>query len=568
MRGVKSGIISDTGGGTGRKWAPLLLVMAAGAAALLPAAFQGIPEGNDLPHHYRVAQSFFDSVRAGDLYPGWLATSNGGYGDLSPRFYPPGLYYLLAAARAAAGDWYAASLVCFALLSAAGCVGVYYWAGAFLPRGVAAWAGALYAFVPCHLNDLYNAALFGQYAGAAVLPFAFAFVERVCRRGRRRDVAGLAASVALLVLTHLPLTVIGALSLAAYALLRLRRGELLFTLGRLALAVAVGMLASACYWVTMLAERPWLRIASAPQESWADYSRNFIFQSNVYPETIGVLWVNILAVATFAMFLPAVALLRSRGGAEHRGAAGAVALLLVFSFLMATPLSRPVWAALPFLQQTQFPWRWLAVTAMAGPVLVAVSVPVWAKKLSEHGRVFSASVVACLLIFVALSTSFVITDAKYLPRPQFEAKVGAAAAAQSLPDWLPVWASPRAAPMERELSVEGRGFSVVSWGIGRRTFQVAEGAPTGARVRTFYYPHWVATTAQGQRLKTDWDADGALLVSLPGEAVTVELTLREPPLSLVSGLLSAAGWCLIVALLIYDRARGDYVASAPNAEGG
>jgi hypothetical protein len=549
---VKTRIISNKSGVNGRKWAPLLLVLASGVAALLPAALQGIPEGNDLPHHYRVAQSFFDSVREGDLYPGWLATSNGGYGDLSVRFYPPGLYYLLAAARALTGNWYAASLVCFALLSAAGCLGVYFWARAFLPRNAAAWAGALYAFVPCHLNDLYNAALFGQYAAAAVLPFAFAFAERVCRRGRPRDVAGLAASFALLVLTHLPLTVIGALSLTGYALSRLRRGEVLVTLGRLTLAVAAGLTASACYWVTMVAERSWLRIANAPQESWADYNRNFIFQSNVYAETIGVLWVNILAVATCAMFLPAVALLRGRREVEHRGAAKSVALLLALSFLMATPLSRPVWAALPFLQQTQFPWRWLAVTAMAGPVLVAMSVPVWAEKLGEHGRALSASVVACLLLFVALSTSFVITDASYLRREQFEAKVGAANVSPSLPDWLPVWASPRAAPMERELSVEGRSFSVVGWQAARRTFQVAEGAATRARVRTFYYPHWAAATAEGRRLETSRDADGVLLISIPGDAVTVDLTWREPPLSLVSGLLSAAGWCLIVALLVKE----------------
>ena len=555
MRGVNDGTNSKARGVTWKKWAPLLLVVASGVAALLPAAFRGIPSGNDLPHHYRVAQAFYESAREGDLYPGWLASANGGYGDLSPRFYPPGLYYLLAAARALTGDWYAGSLVCFALLSVVGCLGVYFWARAFLPPHVAAWAGALYAFVPFHLNDLYNAALFGQYAAAAVLPFAFAFAERVCRGRRPRDVAGLAASFALLILTHLPLTVVGALSLATYALSRLRREAVLSTLGRLTLAVALGVAASACYWATMLAEKSWVRIANAPQESWADYSRNFIFQSTVYPETVGVLWVNILAVATFAMFLPAFALLRGRREVEYRGAAKALALLLAFSFLMATPLSRPVWAALRFLQQTQFPWRWLAVTAMAGPVLVAMSVPVWAKKLGEHGKILTASVVGILLLLVALSASFVITDADYLPRAQFEAKVEAAAAAPSMPDWLPVWASTQPAPMERELAVEGRSFSVNSWETARRSFQVAEGAPARARVRTFYYPYWVATDANGHRLETSRDADGALLVSLPSEAVKVDLSLREPPLSLVSGLVSVAGWCLIVALSVYDRLR-------------
>jgi hypothetical protein len=87
-------------------------------------------------------------------------------------------------------------------------------------------------------------------------------------------------------------------------------------------------------------------------------------------------------------------------------------------------------------------------------------------------------------------------------------------------------------------------------------------------VRTFYYPYWVATDAAGRRLETSRDADGALLVSLPAEAVTVDLNLREPPLSFVSGCVSVVGWCLILALLGYDRlrrARADFGVSATNA---
>lgn len=542
-----------------RGWVPVAVVLAAGVAALLPAAVFGIPDGADLRHHYRVALSLYESLREGNLYPGLVAWSNGGFGDFSQRFYPPVLYYLLAAARALTGSWYAGSLVLFALLSAAGCVGVYVWARLFVSRGAAAWGAALYAFVPFHLNELYNAAFLGQYAGGAVLPFAFAFTERVTRGdARARDVAGLAASFALLVLTHLPLAVIGSLSLLLYALLRIRwRSGAVHTMLRLAAAAVLGLVASAFFWATMLAEKSWVRIGTTRAGGWADYSRNFLFQTTVYPETVGVLWVNIVAVAMLAMFLPAVVLWRGRSeiGETAAGASKTIAVLLVFSFVMATPLSRPVWDAFGPLREVQFPWRWLAVASLAGPLLVGLSVPVWAKKLGEQRRAVGACVVAALVLLVALATSFVLRDAVYLPREKFDARLAELPGSDTLSDWFPAWAEKTPPRMSTELEVAGRTFAVEEWTAERRRFSVGAGAATDARVRAFYYPHWLATDERGRRLQTRADEDGALLVSLAQEAATVTLAFSEPPLSKLTGAASAFGWLLILVLFFYERVR-------------
>ena len=94
-----------------------------------------------------------------------------------------------------------------------------------LSESSAMWAAILYALAPYHVNQLYQAFLLAEFAGAAVLPFAFGFVERVCRRGRYSDIAGLAATYAFLILTHLPLAVMGSLALAIYSLARIERRE-------------------------------------------------------------------------------------------------------------------------------------------------------------------------------------------------------------------------------------------------------------------------------------------------------------------------------------------------------
>ena len=110
---------------------PALIVSAVAVAAFLPIVLFGIPNGADLFNHYRFALPFYDSIRSGVFYPGWLAESNNGLGDPRFRFYPPGLYYLLATTRTLFGDWYVSSIACLILLSVLAGLGVYFWARMF-----------------------------------------------------------------------------------------------------------------------------------------------------------------------------------------------------------------------------------------------------------------------------------------------------------------------------------------------------------------------------------------------------------------------------------------------------
>ena len=82
-----------------------LLLVLAGFIVLLPAIVRGIPAGHDLPSHLRLALPFYDAIQSGNLRPGWVLAVNQGFGDPSLRFYPPGLYYLLAATRGLTGSW-------------------------------------------------------------------------------------------------------------------------------------------------------------------------------------------------------------------------------------------------------------------------------------------------------------------------------------------------------------------------------------------------------------------------------------------------------------------------------
>ena len=518
-------------------------------AIMAPAIIYGIPSNGDLTNHFRFALPFYDAIRLGHFYPGWLAESNNGYGDASFRFYPPALYYALVAARALTGNWYSGTLLTFIFLSIVGGIGAYLWARSIMSSELALCAAIAYVFAPYHLNQFYQASLLAELAGSSLIPFSFFFVERICQKQRIRDVAGLAIFYALLVLTHLPLTVIGSIALLFYALLRLPKTDRWRTLLMLAGGVVIGLAASACYWVSMLAERSFIRAGEIQPDPSVDYRMNFLF-STFSSENLNVWWMNILTLFTFLMIWPAVVLLwPSKRRTMNSGATISVALLVLLSLVMATKISLPIWHFASPLQQTQFPWRWLAIASLAGALLVALSWPIWRRLYAGKRRPFVLLALGSVSLSVAFSVSHIIREAKFLAPRDFEKMLQIIPGSAGVTYWLPAWASDGIRRMPSQLEIPGRTTQIDSWEPEARSFRVGSGPPGYARVRTFYYPYWIAT-AQGQRLATSPAEDGALLISVPAQAVSIELRFTEPLRVHAAAVITALGWLGIIGIVV------------------
>jgi len=542
----QSGIWKSTAG----NWQPVIsLVVVISFLAIVPTIVWGIPSNLDLTNHFRFALPFYDAIVAGDLYPGWLAESNGGYGDPSFRFYPPALYYLLATARFVIGNWYGATLVVFVMISIAGGLGMYFWAKSILPASSASWAACFYALAPYHLNQLYQATLLAEWAGAAVLPFVFGFVDRVCERGRRRDVAGLAATYGLLLFTHLPLAVIGSMALAVYSLVKVRE---LRKLLKLAIGGLLGLGVSAIYWVTMVSEVGWIGVNNMKPDSSVDYRANFLL-STFSPDNLNVWWMNIIALMTLLLFAPALLLFKKRVATEghpYKTSLVALVVLTLFSLFMALPLSRPIWSVLKPLQETQFPWRWFVLISMGGSILAAAGLPM----LSNGVRAQRMLVLGAMSIAVAFTLSHIVREAQYFTPQRFETMLTDVRGSASVNYWFPIWARSDARKMTNEVEANGRAVTVSSWQPEHRKFLVTPGPATEARVRTFYYPHWTATSEAGI-LPTRPDEDGALLISLPQNATSVELDFREPRKTKISTMSSLSGLIIIGMLAVPFKRR-------------
>ncbi|HMG74137.1 MAG TPA: 6-pyruvoyl-tetrahydropterin synthase-related protein [Pyrinomonadaceae bacterium] len=527
------------------------IVAVVAIAVLLPIVVFGIPNGADLPNHLRFALPFYESIQAGHLHPGWLAESNYGLGDPRFIFYPPGLYYLLSASRMLTGEWFSASILVFLFLSIAGGLGAYFWAHTIFSPSVAMWTGILYTLAPYRLNELYQASLLSEYAACSVVPLAFAFVERVIRKKSIYDVIGLGAAYALLILTHLPITVIGSLALTAYALIRIERKFLLATLARLALGVTLGLAASSFFWTSMLAELSWIKGNSAGLNPYYDYRLNFLFSPSALTNR-NTWYANVLALAMIGFLLPGlVFILRSFKQEKSKRALTAVLALLLVTFLMATSLSKPVWAIVPKLSEVQFPWRWLSITSLMGAILFAAGIPKWQEQLRKRIRPRDLAVGLAFALSLVFIGTQIIQESEYISRAKFEPMVQEVRGAVSFKDWLPASARDfnNVEKMSAKVDAGARPVTVTSWEPERRTFHLGAGSENTVQVRTYFYPRWTAY-ADGRPLPVTANADGLLLISAPPQATDIQLIFAQPPRVRVFEIVTVMSWMLILSSLL------------------
>jgi hypothetical protein len=220
---------------------------------------------------------------------------------------------------------------------------------------------------------------------------------------------------------------------------------------------------------------------------------------------------------------------------------------------MATELSRPLWIVIPKLREVQFPWRWLAITSIFGSMVLAASLPKWKEIYKQKLR----PIHMVPLLGVALSVFFIATqivwDSDYLARPAFDSLLANIRGSASFKDWMPVSAGEdiKTFAASDQVTAGDRKVVVSDWQPEHRRFSIDSGTATEARVRTFHYPLWKASSGD-RSLAVRPAPDGAILITLPAEATTISLDFQEPRRAGYARFASGVGWLLIIGLCLWS----------------
>jgi len=333
-----------------RRWALLLAAVALALLVWLPLGVAGVPL--DTPDgflHLGGAVGWARQIRAGWLWPTWSDLPWAGAGSSALLIYPPLFRWLLGVPLLLGlpVDQAMAAAVLAVLLINNG--GAALLARLWLPPGP--WRLLLVfgaGLNPYLLVNLYVRGAWPEALAQGLLWWLAIGLLGLSRRQRWGvPLAGLALAAVLLSNWNSALLTLLAWGLAGLLLARPRAW---------ALSLAIGLGASAAFWLPALRALPTVR----PPIPEGLFTSEFFFASDPGSTSMAdLLWIQAATLAALLLLRWLAWGSRGLGLRRESNVATWGLLLALLSLLLMLPLGAWLYQLLPPLQRIQFPWRWL-----------------------------------------------------------------------------------------------------------------------------------------------------------------------------------------------------------------
>lgn len=360
-------------------------IVVCGLIFTAPILINGCLDAHDFNFHFVYSKYFSEQLWKGEFYPRWLQGMNAGFGSPTFFFYAPAPYYFTSLFSTASG-YNLASCSALGLSSSLALVAsgltMYLWLQEIVPKYSAAIASIVYMAWPYHLFiDLYLRFAFAEYWSFVWMPLILYFSLKIVT-GSRLYIIGLAISLALLALTHLPTFVIFFPIPVGYALFMSGWKHWKVTLFRLSLATIIAIGLSAIYWLPAMTTQASISMEAILTGKY-HYANNFLF-TGPKVEHDKRFWkqLEVLTILTGGLAFCAwkVSQRISQKASQRRSNITARKeshywmTIAIISLFMTLPISKFAWDILPTVQRIQFPWRFNTLLTVAISCLIALAI--------------------------------------------------------------------------------------------------------------------------------------------------------------------------------------------------
>jgi 6-pyruvoyl-tetrahydropterin synthase related domain len=566
------------------------IIVAYAVAATLPALWNGFVFGHDTLSHLVMSRHFVDQLWAGNWYPRWLENMNAGLGSQVFHFYGPVPYYVTSLFHpfvvADSEGWHQLGLAASLSVAASG-YACYLWLRPFSNETAALIGAVIYMSAPYHLAiDLYQRFAFAELWSFVWMPLILMQTRRITAEAKQGTLA-LALPSALLVMTHLPTTLLFSPIPAAYALWMARDGQRLNACLRVVGAMTLGAGLSAIYLLPAMATQDHINIDDL-RTGHFHFANHFLYAGDYPNEVVRTISEGVGQLTALTLVAACASWLLRMKQSDKNGVRESAFWMAtaVIAFLMMLPPSKPVWEAVPLLQSVQFPWRLNLVLTIAATALIAECLATYDRSAPGWRWVLFAIPCSLMVLTSVLAVAVELALARELGAPSLDKL--SRSFAESHPEltlrleatklsrydyFLPKWIAPELFALSpaavqaleslgrnprRGAIVEGSGvFNVTKWQPGNIAVDVE--SPTGVTLvlNQFYYPGWTARTdGNGIALPLEPSKpEGLISIALPGGTHQLQVTLETTPIERAGQVVSLISLC-IAAMLAVRRALG------------
>jgi hypothetical protein len=557
-----------------REWL-LALGVSLGTALLVVAPFfrLGNASGHDITFH---ASSWLDVAgqwREGVFFPRWTEWANHGFGEPRFIFYPP-LSWMLGAALSFVAPWNAVPGAFIVIAQTLAGLSSFALARRFLARSAALFVAACYAANPYALLIVYMRSDFAELLACALMPLVLLTALQLCglvqnRHGSlSRAMAFFAVAFAAVWLANAPAGVMASYCVAlifAWAGLREKSLQPLWS-GAGGLTLGFGL--TSFYLLPAAYEQRWVNIAQA-LSSGLQPSDNFLYTMTNDPEHNVFNWIA-SSVAILLIVITGIAGIAAHRGiaqeqqrSERRNLWRVLMLLSVAATILMIRPSSILWTYLPKLRFLQFPWRWMAILAVAyGHFLAA------AMARQRRGWILGAAVI----VVIGGTGAFLVRSAWWDSEdfPVLQEAIANDQGFEGTDEYDPVGDDhtnlPEKMARVQVLAAEESGGSapnaevhIERWTAEEKVVRVTSGEPLRVGLRLLDYPAWRVEVNGKAVTPQHAETNGEMILALtPGtERITARL-VRTPDRTLGS----AASLLSVLTLLALLNAGGLRLLSA------
>jgi hypothetical protein len=538
------------------EWGGFLLLAALSVLLFLPVFLNPYLNGDDAAQHYWWSKEFIHELSKGTLYPRWLSGAYEGRGSPTLFYYPPVPFYITSFFYVFIRDpllslyW----SCCLGLLVSG--ITLYCYSKTFLSQRDSFLAAAFYMTVHYHLFDFYQRMAQHEFWAFAWVPLLLYGINRLNLENHWRAGLYVASGYALLLMTHLPTALMITFLLPVYLLILTRNvRKLIYVVAGLILGAGL----SAIFLFSFLFGRDYLKPLGARAANQS-YRAGFLFEnlSEAFKQVplpsnsnfdLFLLAGDWMAVGFLALLLVCTIAIWKSEFKQNNSVRG-LWIVTIFSLLMATRLTTPVWRFVPQIRNIQFPIRWFTIVSLGASLLVALALSLAMRNLRSPYLQVSA---LAFVILLNVSISWLIISRAPLQREIFQRRISSYTDVREYhPLW---WDQQRHSELDAVPAVVVNGKASVTpvdaEGISQ-SYTINAEEDSLLKFRTLYFPGWQAQI-DGQAVTVSPNEEGHMQVAVAQGEHLLTLRLKDTRVQTMGRIIS--GVSLLVFMAIFFAAR-------------
>jgi len=516
----------------------------------------GSYESGDMVLHAARGASFYNSLSEGIIIPRWYSEANAAYGYPLFIFAYPLPYYIISLYHFLGFGFI--SSVKLLLIS------TYLMSGFFmylllkqhLSKNASLVGAIFYLFAPYHLIDMHFRVSIGELTAIMLLPLIFLLLRKYLLKPSPLKLFLSSTSVALLILSHQAVSLIGFPLLILYGLYirqKINTKSVINIIG----PFVFGLLISSYYWIPVLTEIQYTH--------WPLYSQTIRFypiSSFLYSTwrfglllqgSQGEFVTNIGYVQIFIIIYTFYSLATGRIKKNLKFILTSLLIILFLYLIMTNRISGPVWEILRPLKNMQFSYRLMSVVIFITAAIAAVIYENRKTNLFFYLLIVSA-IIPTLLNWGNRGMDTTVNENLLRSYEYVKQKKGVVKSSSATPIWAdPIDPWQKEVPEKHLEIIEGDAkITEISRSTIKHVYQIEAKEPTIFRENTYYFPGWklYANVVEKEIIYDSGLHGGIITFCLPKGFYLIELKFLSTAIRTISFLLSSTSLIIISLLLL------------------